>query len=72
MTGSKPKLHVVSTARQHFIPVPRRFSEQLVAYLRLGGLRVAPPVPCTGDSETVALLGKVELAAVQGLLDRWR
>ena len=39
--------------------------------LRRSGLRVSPPEPCTTDSETITFVGKVDAAAVQGLLNQW-
>jgi len=67
----KPKLHLVSVENQHYIQVPTRFSRALLAYLRGSGLQVSPPGPCTADSETLALIGAVDAAAVKALLARW-
>jgi|GraSoiStandDraft_16_1057320.scaffolds.fasta_scaffold1992433_2 hypothetical protein len=68
----KSTLCVASTGNQHYIQVPSDRSADLLSYLRRSGLHVAPPGPCTTGSETIALLGRVDTGAVQGILDRWQ
>jgi hypothetical protein len=67
-----PKLCLVSAEKQNYIQVPSGRSAALVSYLRRSGLHVSPPGPCTADSETVALLGKVDADAIKRLLDGWK
>ena len=67
----RPKLRLSSAGKQNFIQVPSGHASDLVGYLRRNGFGVAPPEPCDRDTEIVALVGKVNPASVQAVLDRW-
>jgi len=69
----KPKLRLAcSDEKQRYVQVPIQRSAELLGYLRRNGLQVSPPEPCTTESETIAFVGTVDEAAIQGLLNRWK
>lgn len=67
----KRKLRVVTAGSQHYIQVNSRDAYSLVAYLRGAGHHVSPPGPCDDTSDTIALIGRVDVGAVQTLLNQW-
>ena len=67
----KQKLQLVTAGSQHYIQVISADAHALMTYLRGAGLHVAPPGPCDDTSDTIALLGKVDVGAVQALLNQW-
>lgn len=66
-----PKLHVVTAGRESHIRVPVGRAAALAKYLLTNGVVVSRPEPCTADTQTVTVVGKVDAAALQGLLDGW-
>jgi hypothetical protein len=72
MTKSlRPRLSVASAGKRHYIHVPTAVAGELFSYLRGNRIQVAPPQPCFTDLDSIELGGKVNAAAVQGLLDEW-
>jgi hypothetical protein len=71
VTRRKRKLRLTSAGAHHYIQVTSADANALVSYLRRAGLQVGPPGPCDETSDTVALMGRVDAAAVQTLLDQW-
>jgi hypothetical protein len=71
MTGKrKRKLRVMTAGNYHYIQVNSGDANALVTYLRGAGLHVGPPGPCDATSDTIALLGSVDVGAVQELLNQ--
>ncbi len=68
---TKRKLHLITAGSHHYIQVVSADAQALVKYLRGAGFQVAPPGPCDDTSDTVALMGRVDVGAVQTLLDQW-
>jgi hypothetical protein len=71
MAGKQKKLCVVSCGNQHYIQVLSSRANALAAFLRGKGIQVAPPGPCDDTSDTVALMGKVDVVRVQSMLEGW-
>jgi hypothetical protein len=67
----KRKLWVMTAGNHHYIQVTSGDANALVKYLRGAGLQVGPPGPCDDTSDTIALMGKVDVGAVQTLLNQW-
>jgi hypothetical protein len=65
------KLRVVTAGNHHYIQVISGDANALVTYLRGAGLQVGPPGPCDDRSDTIALIGRVDVGAVQTLLNQW-
>jgi hypothetical protein len=68
---AKPKLHVVSAGKEHHIRVPTSHCRDLAAYLLGNRVVVSRPAPCTPDTQTVTIVGKIDAKTVQQLLNRW-
>ena len=71
MSGSLSKLEVISCGSQHYVQVLSSKSHALAGFLRSRGIQVAPPGPCDNSSDTIALMGKIDVARVQSMLDGW-
>jgi len=67
----KSGLKLITAGNYHYVQVITGDANALVKYLRGEGFQVGPPGPCDDTSETVALMGKVDVGAVQMLLDQW-
>ncbi len=67
----KSKLRVITAGNQHYIQVVSGDANALVAYLRGAGFQVGPPGPCDDTSDTISLMGRVDVGAIQTLLDQW-
>ena len=66
----KRKLRVITAGNHHYIQVNSGDANALVTYLRGAGYHVGPPGPCDDTSDTIALIGRVDVGAVQTLLNQ--
>ncbi len=71
MTGSLSKLEVISCGSQHYVQIISSKAHALAGFLRSKGIQVGPPGPCDDTSDTIAIMGKIDVAGVQSLLDGW-
>jgi len=67
----KSRLTVATAGKVHYIEAPSDRATALHEYLRRHGVRAAPPEPCASGLDTIELIPGADLAAVQGLLNRW-
>ena len=71
MTTKRKKLSVTSCGNQHYIQIVSNRANALAGFLRSKGIQVSPPGPCDNSSDTIALVGQVDVPGVQALLDGW-
>ncbi len=69
--GPKPRLQVSTAGRRHSIAVPADNARELHDYLRGHRVQSSPPEPSSTGFDSIELPGKIDVGAVQKLLDAW-
>jgi len=69
--GPKPKLQVSTAGKRHYISVPADNAQDLHRYLRDHRVQSSPPEPVSTGFDSIELGAKIDVTAVQDLLDNW-
>jgi len=67
----KPRLHVSTAGKRHYISVPADCAGALHDYLRAHRVQSSPPEPDSTGFDSIELPAKTDVGAVQKLLDGW-